>query len=92
MSRLTGYEVDGDVITTAVSTVGTAITVVGSIALGSLARLAIYRNKQLKPQYSIALAYKARKHATREHATVGSGVAGNITSPDQDVNQEVSNG
>jgi hypothetical protein len=87
MSRLTGYEVDGDVITTAVSTIGTAITVVGSIALGSLARLAIYRTKQLKPQYSIALAYKARKHAT-----VDSGVAGNITSPDQGVNQEVSNG
>jgi hypothetical protein len=87
MSRLTGYEVDGDVITTAVSTVGTAITVVGSIALGSLARLAIYRNKQLKPQYSIALAYKARKRAT-----VNSGVAGSITSPNQGVNQEVSNG
>lgn len=87
MSRLTGYEVDGDVITTAMSTVGTAITVVGSIALGSLARLGIYRSKQLKPQHSIALAYKARKHAVAD-----SSVASNINSPDQGVNQEVSNG
>lgn len=87
MSRLTGYEVDGDVITTAVSTIGTAITVVGSIALGSLARLGIYRTRQLKPQHSIALAYKARKHAA-----VNSNVAVNATSPDQGVNQEVLNG